>query len=132
MTIHPAKKPKPRSSGASRGMKRSRLRPKNVKRRKSEFQRAYGSEARVEFVKSLPCIVGCCLGLIPVENAHIETGGMGRKADYTLIVPLCTAHHKMAHDHGHERLAQRYGIDLKAAAAETECRWLYHSNRNPE
>lgn len=64
-------------------------------RKASEFARIYGSEARVRWVKSLPC-VGC--GAIPSEdrpseNAHTVTGGTSRKADAATIAPLCHGCH---------------------------------------
>jgi hypothetical protein len=74
-------------------MPRSRLRPK--KRSAESFARIYGSQERVRWVKSLPC-VGC--GAIPseerpTENAHTVTGGKGRKADAATIAPLCHGCH---------------------------------------
>lgn len=109
----------------------------NRKRRQSEFARTYHSKERVEFVKALPCIV-CGHG--PCDNAHIETGGMGRKADYTKIVPLCSmpmdhpwspgypkGHHGEFHRVGRDSFVKSYvhhSIDLEKAAAETERLWL--------
>lgn len=105
----------------------------NRKRRQSEFARCYGSVERVEWVKSLPC-VGCgrnwATTRVPIDNAHIETGGTGRKADYTKIVPLCSPHapkfscHGRFHRHGRVDLEMWAGIDLEKAAAETERLWL--------
>jgi hypothetical protein len=67
-------------------LKRSKpLRPK--KRTNAEFARIYGSEERVLWVKSLPCLV---CGKLPSDNHHIVNEGMGRKASYRLIVPLCS------------------------------------------
>lgn len=67
----------------------------------AEFARIYGSEARIEFVKALPCIA-CGKG--PCENAHIRSGGMGRKADYRDIVPLCESCHRLQHQKGWKAL----------------------------
>lgn len=111
-------------------MKRGRIKPK--KRKASEFARIYGSKERVEWVKSLSC-VGCGRNwdttCVPIDNAHIETGGMGRKADYDKIVPLCSrlapkfSCHGRFHRHGRDDLEMWAGINLEVAAAETEARW---------
>jgi len=72
-------------------MKRGKgIKPRNAKRRVKEWDRAYGSKARVRFVAQLPC-AACGGG--PCENAHTESGGAGRKADYTTIIPLCGGLH---------------------------------------
>lgn len=62
-------------------------------RRPSEFARIYGSRKRVRVVKSLPCAI---CGKEPTkdrpsENHHVKNGGMGRKAGWEWIVPLCSA-----------------------------------------
>ncbi len=66
---------------------------KTKKRKPSEFSRIYGSKARVAWVKSLECWWRgpTCQG--EIHNAHTITGGMGRKAGYTTILPLCARHH---------------------------------------
>ena len=96
---------------------RKRIKPKG--RSNVEFQRVYGSKRRVEFVKSLPCMV--CAGK-PCENAHIKSGGMGRKADYRQIIPLCKVCHRKQHQHGWKAL----GFDammLEAMAYTTQWLW---------
>ena len=113
------------SSGITRGKP---IKPK--KRKPSEFARIYGSRARVAFVKSLRCIAGhmWCVG--PIENAHIETGGTGRKADADKIVPACQYHHEEMH-RGIRTFAAKYHLDLPALAADTEARWqAYQLNRS--
>lgn len=78
-------KPLPRSaSPIARGK-----RPKsvNAKRKKSEWARAYHSEAFVRFTKAAPCAAD---GRMPSDAAHTENGGMGRKGDWTTIIPLCS------------------------------------------
>lgn len=96
-------------------------------RSKSEFARIYGSKERVLFVKRLKC---CCCGRIGwTENAHIENGGMGRKADYTKIIPLCGrlapkfSCHLRLHMHGREDLELWGGINLDTEAKVCELRW---------
>jgi hypothetical protein len=77
--------------------------PVNYRRKKSEFARAYGSKERVTWVKSLGCLIDhaaremdarseTCAG--PMDNAHVETDGAGRKANADRIVPLCRHHHQ--------------------------------------
>lgn len=115
-------------------LKRSdRVKPRNAKRRQSEFGRAYGSKARVAFVASLACV--CCGKVGHSENAHIETGGAGRKADYTKIIPLCSQRsdygsygcHRRLHNLGIKTFEHRHGLDLHAEAALLNERWLAHS-----
>ena len=65
-------------------------------RKPSETRRIYGPPARRAWVKSLPCIV---CGHVPSENAHTENGGMGRKADYDTIAPMCRTHHRAFDEH---------------------------------
>jgi hypothetical protein len=118
--------PLPRSS--------KRIRSRNPKRHRSEFSRCYHSRARVEFVKSLGCVV--CTAISPFfgittagkcHNAHTETGGMGRKADYTTIVPLCPPHHRRYDEHLAPLDDEVIRQSIKDAAAEVERRWLaYH------
>jgi len=90
---------------------------------REKFAREYGSTERVGWVKSLPC---CCCGRTPSENAHTANGGMGRKAGYATIAPLCTMHHQTIHQHGMTAIEMLYGVDLKNCAAWTEMEWLKH------
>lgn len=123
-------KPPPRPPRKRKAVKR-----RNPKRQRSEFARCYHSKERVAFVKALPCIV-CGHG--PCDNAHIESDGMGRKAHYTKIVPLCCmpsdAPNSPGYERGHHGRMHRLGVgtflhqyrnppDLAAAAAATEKRW---------
>jgi len=103
----------------------SNAKPKARKRIKAkprsgiEFQRVYGSKRRVEFINSLPCMV-CAKR--PSENAHIKSGGMGRKADYREIIPLCPSCHRKQHQHGWKAL----GLDphmLEGMAYNTQWLW---------
>jgi hypothetical protein len=105
---------------------RKALKARNPKRHRAEWARAYGSKERVEFVCSLPCIVRGCP--FPAENAHTETGGVSRKADAKTIAPICSPHHRGLHHYGARTWEALSGIDLKAAAAQTERRWQAHIN----
>lgn len=95
--------------------RKSRIKPKA--RSASEFRRIYGSRARVQAIKAMRCTVphcpeGSC------HNAHLENGGMGRKAGWDVIVPLCPKHHAQL-DNGLgsvEAFDAMYGTDLRATA----------------
>lgn len=117
----PRSLPKPRKQIA-----RSRVRKSNPKRRKSEFVRCYGSKQRVEFVNALGCICRTtrCLGQ-KVDNHHIRTDGMRRKAGYDQIVPLCRFHHILLHNTTMHRTAFEncFGLDLAQCARDTEQAW---------
>ena len=101
----------------------------NAKRKAKNWSRAYGSEERVAFVKSLPCVfVGgstLCAGVI--ANHHTATGGRGRKADANTIVPICTFHHLELHQVGANAMQARYDVQLAMEARLTERRWLIAS-----
>lgn len=104
-------------------MKRSRLRSSNPRRKKREFERAYGGEARVEWIRAQPSVVS---GRTPCVNAHVANGGMGRKADAAWIVPLTYEEHEELHQVGVLRFEQRYVIHLKSAAVAVEAKWQAH------
>jgi hypothetical protein len=101
-------------------LKRTPLAPVNRKRKAKEWERAYGSEERVRWIQYLPSVVS---GQTPCENAHVKTGGTGRKADACWIVPLTTAEHRELHDCGPETFQARHEIDLIEQARLTEQAW---------
>lgn len=107
----------PRKTPLARG---GRIKPRNAKRHSANWLRAYGSAERVQWVKSLPCLV---CGATPSENAHVYTGGMGRKADAAKIVPLCLIHHAEQHAYGNRTIEDDYWLDLRAEAARIEAMW---------
>jgi hypothetical protein len=94
--------------------------PKAKKRKPSETLRIYGGEDRLVWVASQPCII---CGLRACDNAHVATGGMGRKADARFIVPLCSPDHRELHQIGVASFEKRYSIDLLQLAAQTEAAW---------
>jgi len=107
---------------------------KRKPRSPEEYARIYGSKARVAFVKSLGCVY--CTALSPFfglatagrsDNAHTVSGGKGRKADYTTIIPLCRNHHRMYDEHRGPLANQTVRDVMKSAAAEVERMWLAHS-----
>jgi hypothetical protein len=96
-------------------------------RKASEFLRIYGTKERVEWVKSLPSIVS---GRTPCVNAHTSTGGMGRKADYTTIVPLTHEEHEELHRKGQRTFEAKYRVDLREAAQHIERYWQSITQHN--
>ena len=101
------------------------VKARNAQRHAKEWARAYHSPARVRWVAAQPCVV---CGMTPSENAHIQTGGMGRKANYQYIVPMCSTAHRNFHQHGRE-FGDSRSLDLPALARLTEQRWLEHQRR---
>lgn len=73
------------------GSKKSPAQRQRDKARKArEFARIYGSLERVFFVQM---VLRCRITGARADNAHIEREGMGRKADYTKIIPLSRPYH---------------------------------------
>lgn len=115
--------------------RRTPVRKRNPKRHSREWLRAYGGKERAEWVKRLPCFVcgrmGDWTSDFLNENAHIESGGQSRKADYDKIVPACPHHHREMHRYI-RTFARKYGINLEQAARDTESRWQASQNINRE
>lgn len=99
-------------------------RPKAKKRSAAEYSRIYHSKERVAWVTSQPCIA---CHRTACDGHHITVKGMGIKADYDQIVPLCRSHHSAIHAHGPKTFAALVGVDLEQAAADCESRWLLAS-----
>jgi hypothetical protein len=137
MTIHPAKKPKPRSSGASRGMKRSRLPNRNSKRMAKRLITDFGGAGYKAWISAMPCAICGIHGLS--DPAHVKSRGSGGKADK--LVPLCrwwqSPFSSPPYMGCHKRFDEfRWTLPddtekiLTVRAAELYAE--YHSNRNPE
>lgn len=124
----PAPKGPPREKKARAPIPRAgRPKATNAARKKREFARAYGSSARVAWVHAQRCIVAHardCDGLI--ENAHIVTGGAGRKADAAAIVPLCHRHHHELHMVGADVFQWHRCVRLSLCADDINRAWLAH------
>ena len=126
--MNPVPKPRKRKKKPHSVMpkRQTSIRKRNPKRQRSEFARAYGSKERVEWIQGLPCVA--CLQS-PCDNAHIESGGKGRKADADKIVPLCSDRvgdegcHTELHRVGRYTFERIYRIDLKQEASEVESLW---------
>lgn len=102
-----------------------------TRHRPGEFIRSYHSLNRVAFVRDLPC--ASCGSRSGGHNAHTYSGGMGRKAGYLSIIPLCARCHYTQHQKGWgavvpnpSRVALTSSV-IKAwcadRAADTEAAW---------
>lgn len=84
--------PLPRSTKPiARGQSPKRSGPprkKNPGRRQSEFTRCYLSRAFVRFTHAAPC--AACGSTRGSDAAHTQNDGMGRKAGWETIAPLCS------------------------------------------
>ena len=134
MTRLPNAAPKPRRTPKRppKPLKRSRVKSVNAKRRSREFVRAFGSDERVAWVRALDCFVSysvACGG--PIENAHTESGGAGRRADARFIVPLCRKHHRQLHELGADTFGRAYKVDIRFAASRIEEAWQRHLAASP-
>jgi hypothetical protein len=104
----------------------------NRARKASEFVRAYGSRARVRFVKALPCCY--CVALSPLfgrtdgssHNAHTEGDGGSHKASYTKIVPLCASHHRRFDEHQFPFDTEVVRALVRACCADVQAKWRAH------
>ena len=91
------------------------------KRTAGEYNRIYGSKARVRWVKLQSCVSCGTEGTEdhPNHNHHTQNGGQGRKADHGTIVSLCFSCHHEVHT-GVLRGTREWWADM---ARLTEARW---------
>lgn len=98
----------------------------------AQFKRKYGSRARAKAIKREPC-ANC--GATPSVNAHCPPkgrgGGVGYKASWRWVVPLCDACHRVRDEECGSNTAffARTSLDLTRAA-----KWFaenYHPDRLP-
>jgi hypothetical protein len=110
----------------SKPMKRSgRIAPKS--RTAGEYNRIYGSKARVRWVKLQSCVSCGTEGTEdrPNHNHHTQNGGLSRKADHTTIVSLCPSCH-----HEHHTGVLRGTREWWAEQARlTELRWQRYTQQ---
>lgn len=117
--------------------RRTRVRKVNRARKAKNSARAYGPKARREWLLSRPCIVCGVEGY--TEQAHTRTGGTGRKADASTLIPLCGRDplalsqmglglgcHGQLHRVGRSSFEKIHGVNLDVLAAATEKAWLRH------
>lgn len=93
--------------------------------------KAERNEARLEFVRHLPCLLlrehyvrhihECSMAYhgarVLVEAHHVYnggSGGVGIKPDDFRTIPLCTRAHREYHEMGKASFALKYGINLEA------------------
>lgn len=104
--------------------KRSKpINPINRERKKAERLRAYGPPERRRAVRAMECAVPGCRRLS--ENAHLTTGGTGRKADASTVANLCAKHHRTDTNSLHklgsvERFDAVHSTDMWARAQAIE------------
>ena len=120
--------------------RRARVRTRNTKRHKTNWQRSHHSSARVQWVKRQPCAISGATGYPLRVNAHTVTGGTSRKANYETIIPLDARLHAKQHNKGWSAILPLDFVDeklrkwerariLAALAAETQARWIAHADR---
>lgn len=80
-----ARKAKPVGRGPM-PQRRSKPKTRNAKRAKANHERAYGTGDEIAAVNNDPC-AHC--GKWPSQMAHLRNGGMSRKANKQLTLPLC-------------------------------------------
>ena len=89
------------------------------------FKQQFLSQNRREFIGRSSCTVPWCEAG-HCDNAHIANkSGMGKKGDYTDIVPLCRMHH-IEYDTQRERFYLAYGLSpelMRDAAGAIEIAW---------
>lgn len=101
-------------------MKKTPLKRENRPRKAENHLRAYGGPERIAWIQRQPSVVS---GAIPCVNAHVKTGGAGRKADARWIVPLTDAEHQELHRIGQRSFEAAHQIDLFALATIVDARW---------
>lgn len=107
----------------SRPLRKSRLKAVG-KQRPAKWAKAYGSEARVRFVKSLPC-AWCATTRTERHNAHLPTkSGMGRKGPYTAIVPMCAVCHDRLDGRAYPRPTAQELETFWNIAEQVQADWL--------
>jgi hypothetical protein len=87
------------------------IKPSNPKRKAKRFALAYGSDERVRWIQSLPC-VAC--GARPSEAAHIRSKAAGGL--WADVLPLCRSCHRAQHSEGIRTFQARRSLDLRTIA----------------
>jgi len=99
---------------------RKPVNPVNRERRSRLSEVQWGPESFQRWLHGLACVIPGCAAR-DVEAAHSVSRGAG--GTWKDIVPLCRDHHREQHTAGLVTFEQRYGIDLRAAAATVQRRW---------
>lgn len=127
--IPPVPKPEPRKR-APFGEGRSRWNtPESEARRQDRkaerFARQFHSDAFVEWVHSLGCVVPGCRRT-DIDAAHVEKRSRGQRVTWRCVVPLCSDHHR-AQEGRSEDFGRDHGIDLYDLANVTAQRWMAYA-----
>ena len=88
--------------------------------KRKRWERAYHSQERVDWIQAMPCIA-CGAG--PCENHHTRGGGVGRKADWETVVPLCAGCHRECHQVGTLTFQFTRGVDFAKESAFVARLW---------
>lgn len=106
------------------------IRAKNRKNADRLFLRNFGSEAYVEAIHRVPCIVKGSPNATPCKGPPVCMHRRGRRSGegWPDIVPACDGHHVESHQHGIDTFSEKYQIDLEAAAAEMVERFGHLTN----
>lgn len=97
--------------------------PQRISRKSTKAEEGKRSPAHRAWVRGHQCSVPGC-ALMPIECAHVRTGtdgGTGIKPSDRWCISLCggpEGHHSEQHRLGEDSFARKYGINLKALAAE--------------
>ena len=94
-----------------RGTKR--IKARNAKRRTSEFARCYRSKRYLRHIHAHPCYA--CGKHGETDAAHGESGGMGYKAGWETLLPLCRRCHTKQHQSGWLSIGMTETSRLRAA-----------------
>lgn len=103
-------------------------RSKGVRRvgpkREAKWLAAYGSPARVAFVKRLPC-AWCATTRAERRNCHLPTrSGMGMKGPYTAVVPMCDDCHAKLDGRARPRPTETELETFWHIASQVQADWL--------
>ena len=94
------------------------LPPRLPKRKRREQQ--LRCPAHLQWIRGFACSVPGC-DKMPIVAAHVRngtSGGTSLKPSDEWTISLCNFHHTIQHALGEPRFEGRYGIDMKALAAE--------------
>jgi hypothetical protein len=112
---------------ASKPIRRTaHLRRVNPERVAKRLERDFGTEAFRAWLRGLGCSVPSC-GSSDIEIAHARSRGAG--GDWTMVIPLCNGHHRLAHTIGQRTFERRFGFEMLDVAAAVHLRWLAYAGR---
>ena len=95
--------------------------PRGIRKKRSRTGSREHSTPHLEWIRSLPCMIGrpTCGTTVHAHHVRVGTGGgTGRKPDDRWTVPLCPLHHAEGHTGGWATFEAKHGVDLRARAIE--------------